>query len=104
VDLLTRDSSSTGFSFGGSQRNVFSWLRVVCAAWRPAISSGGLLLPINVRLNTAKAVSIFCLRALQVEASVILELPDQKLGGSLFKSFSHGDFLNTPTRCSVKCL
>jgi hypothetical protein len=33
-----------------------------------------------------------------------LESPDQRLEDSWFKSLPHGNFLNTPTRCSVKCL
>jgi hypothetical protein len=33
-----------------------------------------------------------------------LESLDQRLKDSWFESFSHGDFLNAPTRCSVKCL
>jgi hypothetical protein len=41
---------------------------------------------------------------LQDEVGVVPELPDQKLKDLWFKSLFHGDFLNVPTRCSVKCL
>jgi hypothetical protein len=46
-----------------------------------------------------------CFGLLQGEIGIALESPDQKkLEDSLFKLLFHDDFLNTPTRCSIKCM
>jgi hypothetical protein len=41
---------------------------------------------------------------LQVILGMILESSDQKTRGLCFKVLFHGDFLNTLTSCSMKCL
>jgi hypothetical protein len=57
-------------------------------------------------LSVTSIFSDFCIvgfcESLQEGAGIALELPDQKLEDLWFKLLSHGSFLNTSIRCSVK--
>jgi hypothetical protein len=56
---------------------------------------------------SSSVISIFaCVRGLLQELFPVIFLSHQieRLEDSWFKSLSHGEFLNAPTRCSVKCL
>jgi hypothetical protein len=78
--------------------SAFGWLRFLVLL-KHATCPG-----FSVFVSPSFVSSDLCVDCCKQEAGIILESQDQKTRGFGFKSLSHDDFPNAPTRCSVKCL